>query len=815
MLMNFTTALRQLNRRPGLSLVIVAILAIGIGVTTGVFSLFQQILLRPLPVPEPHRLVNLAPTGIPVFSYAMFRDLEAQQDVFTGLATYDEIPSNVGYGRLVRAGTSMAVSAGYFEVLGLKPALGRLIGAGDEPALDEARIAVLGHSYWRGSLGGDPAVLGRTLTVNGQALTIVGVAPANFSGTEFASAPQVFVPLTLRFLLRNMPRHQAQNRFAFGFNVFGRLRPGVELVQAEASINALHSGIVAELEPTAADAANPLPPRTIALTPGGQGQRTEIAATVGQPLTLLLGVTLVVLLVVCSNVANLLLARGAARAREMAIRGAIGASRRQLLSQLLAEAVLLALIGGLLSLPTAWLTLQTIEWLVPAGVVNEFAIELRPAFILLTVAVSLTTVLLFGVAPAVQASRAGARLIATGPGAHSLAGRASTRFRSALTTSQIAFSVVLLVLAGLFAQSLANVARVNLGVDIESLITFNVAPQRSGYGPERVSAAYAGVEQELAALPGVTGVASAAIPLLSDSRFVRGVEGFGVPVTGDSLVPINMVSPGLFATLGVPLLAGRDFDETDTATSPSVVIVNESFVRRFNLGSEVIGRRFRTGGGNRDLTIVGLVADAASSGTGAKADMPPQYYQPFSQVGPIAPSRYFYVRTSLEPDALLRTIPQVVAGVEPDLPVDSLRTLEAQLASNVYVDRLVGVLSASFAILATLLAAIGLYGMLTYSVTQRTRELGVRLALGALPGRLRAMVLKQVGVMTVIGCSVGIAAAIGVGTVVERMLFGVSGYDPLAFAAGVAVLSLVVLVASYWPARRASSVAPMAALRYE
>jgi predicted permease len=813
MLTNCRNAVRQLNRRPGLSLVIVAILAIGIGVTTGVFSLFQQILLRPLPVPEPYALVNLSPEPIRSFSYAMFRDLEAQQDAFTGIATYSGIASNFRHEGLVTSGTSLAVSGSYFDVLGLRPALGRLIGTRDEPALEDARVAVLGYEYWRGPLRSDPAVLGRTITVNGKALTIVGVAPAGFSGTQFASRPQVFVPLTLMFLLRDMPSVVAENRSAFfGLNVFGRLRPDIDLVEASTRINALHSGIIAELE---SSGDRQLPPRTIELTPGARGQQTEVAATVGQPLTLLLALTVIVLLVVCSNVANLLLARGAARTNEMAIRGAIGADRRQLVSLLLTEAALLALVGGLLSAPVAWATLEIIRWLVPTDVVAEFAIDLRASFILLTGAASLTTVLLFGVAPAIQASRAGARLIASNPASQSLAGPRNTRFRTVLTTSQIAFSVVLLVLAALFAQSLTNVARVSLGIDVDALLTFTVAPQRNGNAPERVAATYAGIEQALAALPGVTGVASTSIRLLSGSNFVRGVESFDVAPGVDTLVPINMVSPGLFATLGVPMLRGRDFAATDTADSPDVVIVNESFVRRFNLGDDVIGRRFRPAGGDDDLMIVGVVADAASSGSGVKAEVPPQYYRPLSQEQPFVPSRYFYVRSSLSPESLLRTIPQVVASIDPDLPVDDLRTLKTQFASNVYVDRLVSLLSASFALLATLLAAIGLYGMLTYSVTQRTRELGVRLALGALPGRLRATVLKQVGVMTIVGCAVGIAAALAVGAAVERMLFGVSGYDPLAFTAGVALLCVVVLAASYVPARRASSVAPMAALRYE
>jgi predicted permease len=629
----------------------------------------------------------------------------------------------------------------------------------------------------------------------------------------FGVRPQAFVPLTMRYALRDIPRNQAENRFAFGLSVFGRLRPEIGLEQASAGINGLHARIIAELEPSP-NAEFTAPARTIALQPGAQGERAEITGVFARPLALLLGVTLVVLLVVCSNVANLLLARGAARANEMTIRAAIGASRRRLMSQLLAEAGVLALIGGIASLIVASLTVRVIALMVPDSLVNDVGVELTPVVILFAAVASLSTVVLFGLAPAIQASRLGARLVVSNPLSHSSGARGMTRFRNVLTTSQVAFSVVLLVLAALFAQSLANIVRVNIGVDVDSLVTFNVAPRLNGYGPEQTAASYQRIEQALAGQPGVTAVSTSMIPLISGSRFVRMVQGFDVAPDVDPLVQLNLVGRGFFATLGVPLRSGRDFAETDTSGSPGVVIVNESFVRRFDLGDDVIGRRFRPAGADVDIEIVGLVADAAYSGSGVKDAVQAQYYQPLSQVD-FSPSRYFYVRTGMSPQALMRTIPRIVASVDPDLPVANLRTMAMQFDNDVYVDRLVTLLSASFAILATLLTAIGLFGTLSYTVTQRTRELGLRLALGAEPARLRAMVLKQVGVMTLIGCAVGIAAAVAVVGLAEAILFGVSGYDPIAFVAAVTVLALVALVAGYFPARRASNVAPMAALRCE
>lgn len=829
-------AFRSLLRRPGLSGVIVVMLALGIGATTALFSIFHQILLQPLPVSEPQRLVNLVSPGQKsgskscglagscdsAFSYRMFRDLEARQTPFTGIAAHRPFFANLAYREETLAGNALLVSGAYFQVLNLQPALGRLIGMGDELQLGESAVVVLSHEFWQSRFGGDPNVVNQTLAVNGQPLTIIGVAPAGFSGITLGVRQEVFVPLTLAWRVRPTASRNQDDRRSYWLYLFARLKPNVSVEQASAAITGLYSGILKEVEAPlnvdlSDDQLEKFLQRPIVLESGARGQSTFPRDT-KLPLTLLLGVTALVLLIVCVNIANLLLARGASRAGELAIRASVGASRPQLVSQLLIESIVLAVIGGAASLPIASITIDGIIAILPAESNNELSIHLSQTAMAFAAAGSLLTVLLFGLFPAVHATRTDPARAMKGQSPQSLDGRGIARFRSTLVTAQIAFSLVLLVLAGLFAQSLMNVGRVNLGMDLDSLVSFSVAPRLNGYSPERTMQVFDQIEEQLAALPGVTGVTSSSVQLIADDNASNSIQidtfKGGPGINNDS--QRNEVSPTFFNTLSIPLLAGRNFTAADTRGTPKVAIVNESFVRKFDLGGNAIGKHFSGYPYDNirkvEVEIIGVVSDAAYSQV--KGDIPPQYFRPRRQSD--EPDQMtFYVRAGVNRDGLMRSIPQVVAGIDRNLPVNGLITMSRQVQDNISLDRLIAMFSAAFAGLATLLAAIGLYGMLAYNVAQRTRELGMRLALGAEPAQLRGIVLRQVGLMALIGGVIGLAVAIALGRMAESLLFGLSGHDPWVLAAAVAVLSVAVFVAGYLPARRASNVAPMEALRYE
>jgi predicted permease len=833
---NLKLAFRTLFKTPFVTAVAILSLALGIGANTAIYSLFDEMLLRPLPVRDPGQLVNLgAPGPKPgsqscnqagdcdaVFSYQMFRDLEhapAGRSPFSGVAAHVAFGANLAYGRQTPiSGEGMLVSGSYFPVLGLQPALGRLLGPADDQNIGGHFVAVLSHAYWENQLGADPAVLGQPIIVNGQSMTIIGVAPRGFEGTTLGARPRVFVPISMRALM-NPGWRGFDNRQSYWAYLFARLKPGVSVDQAERAINAVYRPIITDVEAPLQKGMSDqtmakFRTKEITVEPGQRGQ-SSVHKEARTPLIMLFAITGIVLLIACANIANLLLARGANRAMEMAVRLSLGASRRQVLAQLLTESCVLAVLGGIASLLVARWTLSLITSILPSEAAASFQLGLSLPVILFAGALSIGTGLLFGMFPALHSTRPDlVSTIRANTGQLSSA-RSATRFRTSLVTVQIALSMALLISAGLFIKSLVNVSRVDLGLEIDHVVTFGVSPELSGYEPARSQLLFQRLEAELATVPGVTGVTTARVPLIAGSNWGSdvSVQGFKKGPDTDANARYNEVGPGYFRTLGVPLLAGREFTEADILGAPKVAIVNQAFARKFGLGRDAVGKFMGSNGNDEmDTQIIGLVADAKYSEV--KDEIPPLFFQAYRQDSTIG-SMSYYVRTSLPPAQLLRTIPSVVARLDPNLPVESLKTMPQQVRENVFLDRMISTLSAAFAVLATLLAAVGLYGVLAYTVAQRTREIGVRMALGADSGRVRRLVLKQVAFMLVIGGAIGIGGALALGRAAQSLLFGLDGHDPMVIAAAVVALALVAVGAGYIPALRASRVDPMQALRYE
>jgi len=827
-------ALRMLFKTPFVTGVAILSLALGIGANAAIFSIFDDVLLRPLPVIEPSRLVNLgAPGPKPgsqtcgnagncdsVFSYPMFRDLEKVQTAFTGIAAHFAFGANLAYKGQTVSGEGVMVSGSYFPVLGVQAALGRLLGPGDDRAPGESPVVVLSHAYWQSRFASDPAVLNQPMVVNGRTLTIVGVAPRGFEGTTMGIEPQVFVPITLREWMS--PGFKGfENRRSYWPYLFARLKPGVSIEQARASIGPQYHNIINVVE---APLQNGMSPKTLArfkdkpitLEPGAKGQSSMIGEA-RVPLLLLFGVTAFVLAIACANVANLLLARSAARAGEMAVRLSLGASRRQLITQLLVESCLLAAMGGVAGLLVARWTLDLFASLLPTDLMKSMDTGIDGTVVLFSAALALGTGVLFGLFPALHSTRPDLASALKGQSGQPSGARAAARFRSSLATAQIALSMALLVLAGLFTKSLINVSRVDLGVKIDNVITFGVSPELNGYTPERSKQLFVSLEEQLGALPGANGVTASTIPLLGGDNWGNSVsvQGFQQAPDTSNNSSVNEVGPGYFRTLGVPLVSGREFTPADADESPKVVIVNEAFAKKFGLGRDAVGKRMAADsspGAKLDHEIVGLAKNAKYSEV--KDEVPPVYFFPYRQ-DPKLGSMIFYVRTSLDPNLFLANIPKVVAKLDSNLPVEGLRTMPQQIRENVFLDRMISVLSAGFSILATLLAAVGLYGVLAYTVSQRTREIGLRMALGADAARVRRMILRQVAIMTLIAGIVGLGAAVALGRFAGSLLYKLQGYDPVVLAGSAVALTIVALGAGFIPAMRASRIEPMTALRYE
>jgi predicted permease len=824
-------ALRTFRRAPGFTAVAVLTLALGIGANTAIFSVFNQLILRPLPVAEPQQLVNIVSPGPrsgptscggigkceAVFSYPLFRDLERIQTVFTGVAAHRDIEVNLAQRGQTTTGQGLLVSGNYFPVLRLQPALGRLLGPYDDRTVGGSEVVVLSHSYWQRQFGGRTDVLNEPLVVNGQPMTIVGVAPEGFNGTTVGLRSDVFLPITMRWRLAPDPRSPPENRRAYWIYLFARLKAGVTVEQARSALDTPYRAIINDVEVPLQEGMSDqmmaqFSARGIGLEPGSRGQST-FAEDGWVPLTLLLAATALLLLIACSNVANLLLARAATRAKELATRLSIGATPGRIVAQVLTESCVLALVAATASLLVARWTMDLFRTTLPDGALYIPA-QLDAFTLMVTGALAVFASLAVGLFPALRAARPDLLPALKGQAGQPSGDRGLARSRMSLATVQVTLSVVLVILAGLFTKSLANITRVNPGLNTDGLVTFAISPGRSGYTLQRSAALFARVEEEVAALPGVTAVTTSTTQLLSgDMRTTEVlVEGFDTRPEVDHGTQYDEIGPGYFRTLGVPLISGRDFSAVDSENAPKVAIVNEQFARKFGLGRDAVGKRTSRGTPALDVQIVGLVRDFKHTNLRNAA---PMYFVPHRQATRRPGLMTFYVRTAASVEAVTPAIRDAVRRLDTNLPVEELRTMEEAMRGATTRERLMSVMTGAFAILATLVAAIGLYGMMAYAVAQRMPEIGLRMALGATRGGVRWMILRQVLVVATAGGTIGLASAMLLGRAAQTLLFELQFHDPGVLAASIVALMLVALAAGLVPADRAARVDPISALKCE
>jgi predicted permease len=822
--------LRGFARRPLFAVVVVITLALGLSINAAILSIYDQILVRALPVQAPQQLVNLVSpgqkqgssssndggTGDEIFSYPMFRDLERLDGPFTGIAAHRIVDTNLSFDGATTAGEGMLVSGSYFPLLGIRAAAGRLLDAGDDRVDGEASAVVLSHAYWQSAFGADPAVVGRTLVVNGKPLTIVGVGPQGFWGTTIGARPQVFVPITFRWLGGDSSFPDHDNRKSYWAYLFARLKPGVSREQAAAAIDGPYRSILNDvdaplLEDIGEEQIDRFRSRSLLLARGERGQ-SRIDDNSRAPLTILAVSTVLVLLIASVNIANLLLARGSTRVGEIAVRASLGASRPRLLSLLLVEVLLLAATAAVASLPLTFAALRGIASLLPASAFNTFDLDVDPAVVSITFTLALASTFVFGLIPALKLMRVETSLAQQNSAVRQTAGKAAARFRATLTTAQIALSMALLVLAGWFAQSMLNVTRVDVGFRVDSLAVFTIAPERNGYTPPQSTALFDRLEEDLGSIPGVTSVATATVPLLDNSNWNSGIEVEGYEATpGENTdASMNYVSPGFFKAVEMPLVTGDGLERRTTGDGPRVAVVNERFVERFALGETAIGKRMGAMGPDVNIEIVGVVRNAKYSEV--KQEIPPQVFMLRDQA-PFIGEASFYLRSELPLGELRTAVERVLARHDANLPLVDFRTVTEQAKENVFLDRFMSTLATALAGLATVLAGIGIYGVLSYGVVQRLREIGLRIALGAAPWDVRGMVMKQVGWMATIGVVIGVGLALLLGQVGRSLLFGLAPTDPLVPGAALVALTVVILAAAYWPARRAALVDPVTALR--
>src|SRR5215468_3084427 len=806
--------LRMLLKSPNITLTAVLTLALGIGANTAIFTLLDKVLIRPLPVEQPYQLVTFVEdaSGAPaIFSYPLYAELRDRNDVLSGVVAHDQKPFSLSDGSQSERVVGQIVSGNYFATLGVRPALGRFFLPEEDRTPGTHPVIVISHGLWQRRFGGNRAVIGKTVILNNYRYTVVGVAPSEFTGTTRGAVNDVYVPIMMQVQPGSERGGFLDNRNAGWLQLIGRLKPNVSREQAQSAlatpVEDANKTFPGNLDKDAGQVGDPT---KVFLMDGSRGHADRVK-DLSLPLRLMMGVVGFVLLIACANVSNLLLSRASKRRKEIAVRLAIGAGRWRIARQLLTESAILAALGGGAGLLVAyWFTglllgFQQQTNVVPRAFDGRLA-SLDGRTLTFTLGLSLLTGIVFGLAPALQATQPDhvAALKEDTPGLGGRARRLS--LPNLLVVAQVALSLVVLIGAGLCLKSLRALQAIDPGFEPAKVVTASFDLGKNGYNEARGRQFIGRLAERVAALPGVEAVSFARVVAFSDVPWVGPliIEG-----SGPQPVNTNLISPNYFRTLGASLAQGREFTAQDTAGAPLVAVVNEAAARRYWPGQEVVGKRIVRG--RQFAEVVGVVRNTREKGL--TADPRPALYLPLLQN--YSPELTLHVRTATPSQTLLAAVRREAQLLDPTLPVYNLQTLAQQKDGALYSERLAAALLTLFGLLALSLAAVGIYGVLSYAVTERTREMGVRLALGARPRDLLKLVVGQGMMLTLIGLVIGVGASFALTRLIAKLLFGVSATDPLTFIVIPLLLAAVAMLACWMPARRATRIDPLAALRYE